>query len=185
MKLWKVVQPQVQLMSSNIKYEVPILWFFQVQIITNIIYYRVVYNGNVKHIFTVCHSRQINVATWSLVLPIDIENKSTIESINIPSCLWYKARLIIETRFENSTVGRSKLGVRLILEVWGIAIWNTTLDIGVFWQWAIIDGVVVKPYFKGTQPAKRIKRAVHFTITLFWIYWTINRRQINSIWRYL
>ena len=38
MKLWKVVQPQVQLMSSNIKYEVPILWFFQVQIITNIIY---------------------------------------------------------------------------------------------------------------------------------------------------
>ena len=38
MKLWKVVQPQVQLMSSNIKYEVLILWFFQVQIITNIIY---------------------------------------------------------------------------------------------------------------------------------------------------
>ena len=38
MKLWKVVQPQVQLMSSNIKYEVHILWFFQVQIITNIIY---------------------------------------------------------------------------------------------------------------------------------------------------
>ena len=38
MKLWKVVQPQVQLMSNNIKYEVPILWFFQVQIITNIIY---------------------------------------------------------------------------------------------------------------------------------------------------
>ena len=38
MKLWKVVQTQVQLMSSNIKYEVPILWFFQVQIITNIIY---------------------------------------------------------------------------------------------------------------------------------------------------
>ena len=38
MKLWKVVQPQVQRMSSNIKYEVPILWFFQVQIITNIIY---------------------------------------------------------------------------------------------------------------------------------------------------
>ena len=38
MKLWKVVRPQVQLMSSNIKYEVPILWFFQVQIITNIIY---------------------------------------------------------------------------------------------------------------------------------------------------
>ena len=31
MKLWKVVQPQVQLMSINIKFEVPILWFFQVQ----------------------------------------------------------------------------------------------------------------------------------------------------------
>ena len=29
---------------------------------------------------------------------------------------------MIETRFENSTVGRSKLGVRIILEVWGIAI---------------------------------------------------------------
>ena len=38
MKLWKVVQPQVQLMSTNIKFEVPILWLFQVQIITNIIY---------------------------------------------------------------------------------------------------------------------------------------------------
>ena len=38
MKLWKVVQPQVQLMSINIKFEVRILWLFQVQIITNIIY---------------------------------------------------------------------------------------------------------------------------------------------------
>ena len=38
MKLWKVVPPQVQLMSSNIKFEVSILWLFQVQIITNIIY---------------------------------------------------------------------------------------------------------------------------------------------------
>ena len=38
MKLWKVVQPQVQLMSINIKFEVPILWLFQEQIITNIIY---------------------------------------------------------------------------------------------------------------------------------------------------
>ena len=38
MKLWKVVQPQVQLMSINIKFEVPILWLFQVQIITNIIF---------------------------------------------------------------------------------------------------------------------------------------------------
>ena len=37
MKLWKVVQPQVEL-SINIKFEVPILWLFQVQIITNIIY---------------------------------------------------------------------------------------------------------------------------------------------------
>ena len=32
-KLWKVVQPQVQLMSINFKFEVPILWLFQVQII--------------------------------------------------------------------------------------------------------------------------------------------------------
>ena len=31
-KLWKVVQPQVQLMSINFKFEVPILWLFQVQI---------------------------------------------------------------------------------------------------------------------------------------------------------
>ena len=38
MKLWKVVQPQVQLMSINIKFEVPILWLFQEQIITSIIY---------------------------------------------------------------------------------------------------------------------------------------------------
>ena len=86
-----MVQPQVQLMSINFKFEVPILWLFQVQIITNIIYswsIRVVYYGNVKHIFTVCHSRQINVATWFLVLPIDIENKSTIESINIYIALY-------------------------------------------------------------------------------------------------
>ena len=37
-KLWKVVQPQVQLMSINFKLEVPILWLFQVQIIIYIIY---------------------------------------------------------------------------------------------------------------------------------------------------
>ena len=37
-KLWKVVQPQVQLMSINFKFEVPILWLFKVQIIINIIY---------------------------------------------------------------------------------------------------------------------------------------------------
>ena len=36
MKLWKVVQPQVQLISINVK--VPILWLFLAQIITNIIY---------------------------------------------------------------------------------------------------------------------------------------------------
>ena len=38
MKLWKGVQPQVQLMSINIKFEVPILWLFQEQSITDIIY---------------------------------------------------------------------------------------------------------------------------------------------------
>ena len=38
MKLWKVVQPQGQLMSINIKFEAPILWLIQVQIVTNIIY---------------------------------------------------------------------------------------------------------------------------------------------------
>ena len=32
---------------------------------------------------TYFHSMSINVATWFLVLPIDVENKSTIESINI------------------------------------------------------------------------------------------------------
>ena len=32
-KLRKVVQPQIQLMSINFKFEVPILWLFQVQII--------------------------------------------------------------------------------------------------------------------------------------------------------
>ena len=36
MKLWKVVQSQVQLMS-NFKFEVPLRWLFQVQIITNIV----------------------------------------------------------------------------------------------------------------------------------------------------
>ena len=32
-----------------------------------------------------------------------------------------------------------------------------------------------------SQPVKRIKRVVHFIITLFWRYWTIYRHQINSI----
>ena len=45
--------------------------------------------------------------------------------------------------------------------------------------------VVVEPNFKGIQPVKRIKRVVHFIITLFWRYLTINRHQVNSIWRYL
>ena len=76
-KLWKVVQPEVQLMSINFKFEVPILWLFQV-----------VYNRHIKQFFTVCHSRQINVATWFLVLPIDIENKSTTESINIYKAIY-------------------------------------------------------------------------------------------------
>ena len=48
-KLRKVVQPQVQLMSIKFKFEVPILWPFQVQVITNIIY--LVYNGHVKTYF--------------------------------------------------------------------------------------------------------------------------------------
>ena len=89
---------------------------------------------------------------------------------------------MIETRFENSFVGRSKLGMLLISDVLGIAIWNRTLDIGVFWQWAIIGGVVVELYFKGIQSVKWIKRVVHFIITLFWRCWTINRCEINSIW---
>ena len=38
-----------------------------------LVHYLFVYNGNVN-IFTVCHSRQVNVAAWFLVLPIDIEN---------------------------------------------------------------------------------------------------------------
>ena len=38
---------------------------------------------------------------------------------------------------------------------------------------------MVEPYFKGIQPVKRIKRVVHFIITLFWRYWTTNRRQID------
>ena len=37
-KLWKVVQPHVQLMSINFRFEIPILWLFQVQIIIKIIY---------------------------------------------------------------------------------------------------------------------------------------------------
>ena len=32
------MQPQVQLMSINFKFEIPILWLFQVQIIIKIIY---------------------------------------------------------------------------------------------------------------------------------------------------
>ena len=102
----------------------------------------------------------------------------------IPSILQHKARLIIETRFENSSGRRSKLGVRIILEVFGdrnvkFEAWHQR-----FWQWAIIGGFVVEPYFKGIQPLKLVKWVVHFIITLFWRHWTIDRLQINSIWRY-
>ena len=50
-----------------------------------------------------------------------MSSKVLLSLCQLPSCLLYKARLIIETRFENSSVRRSKLGVRLILEVLGIA----------------------------------------------------------------
>ena len=62
-------------------------------------------------------------------------------------------RYVYLTTSPNSRIYRgtpTKHVVRLILEVLGIAIWNTTLDIGVFLLWAIIGGVVVEPYFKGT-----------------------------------
>ena len=102
----------------------------------------------------------------------------------IPSILQHKAHLIIETRFENSSGRRSKLGVCIILVVFGdrnvkFEAWHRR-----FWQWAIIGGVVVEPYFKGIQPLKLVKWVVHFIITLFWRHWTIDRLQINSIWRY-
>ena len=81
--------------------------------------------------------------------------------------------------FENSSVGRSKLGCVLYWR-FGIAIWNRRLDIQVFLQWAIVGGVVVETYFKGIQLLKRIKWVVHFMIALFWRYWTIKRHQILS-----
>ena len=45
-------------------------------------YSRLVYDGNVN-IFSVCHSRQVNVATWILVLPIDIANPYRLSRV------WY------------------------------------------------------------------------------------------------
>ena len=43
-------------------------------------YSTLVYDGNVN-IFSVCHSRQVNVATWILVLPIDIANPYRLSSV--------------------------------------------------------------------------------------------------------
>ena len=45
-------------------------------------YSTLVYDGNVN-IFSVCHSRQVNVATWILVLPIDIANPYRLSRV------WY------------------------------------------------------------------------------------------------
>ena len=45
-------------------------------------YSTLVYDGNVK-IFSVCHSRQVTVATWILVLPIDIANPYQLSRV------WY------------------------------------------------------------------------------------------------
>ena len=67
--------------TSNLKF--PFSDSFKYKWSSTLLSIRVVYNGHVKHIFTLCHSRQINVATWFLVFPIDIENKSTIKNINI------------------------------------------------------------------------------------------------------
>ena len=83
----------------------------------------------------------------------------------------------METRFENSCGRRSKLGMCLILDVFGdrnvkFEAWHRR-----FWQWAIIGAVVVEPYFKGIQPLKLVKRIVHFILTLFWRYWTIDRHK--------
>ena len=75
LKLWKVVQSKVELMRINFKFESPII---QAQIITYIIYYKCACvwhqlggrnNGNINTYFS-SHSRQVNVATWFLVLPI-------------------------------------------------------------------------------------------------------------------
>ena len=44
-KLWKVVQSQVELMKTNLKFEAPILWFFSTN---NHLHYLSVYNGNVN-----------------------------------------------------------------------------------------------------------------------------------------
>ena len=43
-------------------------------------YSTLVYDGNIN-IFSVCHSRQVNVATWILVLPIDIANPYRLWSV--------------------------------------------------------------------------------------------------------
>ena len=45
-------------------------------------YSTLVYDGNLN-IFSVCHSRQVNVATWILVLPIDIANPYRLSRV------WY------------------------------------------------------------------------------------------------
>ena len=167
----------------------------QHQILINVIIF-VAYVLNLPLNTQRSHSRSQRAGKWSLIFAHDrrpIYRAPTYIAVPLfgphqPRYIGltlYKARLIIETRFENSSVRRSKLEGCLILEVLGIAIWNTRFDIGVYWQWAIIGGVVVEPYFKGIQPVKRIKRVVHFIITLFWRYWTINRHQINSICRYL
>ena len=87
--------------------------------------------------------------------------------------------LIIETRFEYLSGRRPKLRVRLILEVLqSLTMARVTSE---FWQWVIIGGVVVQPYFKGIEPLKLVKRVVYLIITLFQRCWNINRHQIKSI----
>ena len=56
-------------------------------------YSTLVYDGNVN-IFSVCHSRQVNVATWILVLPIDIANPYRLSSVTYiyrerHICFWH------------------------------------------------------------------------------------------------
>ena len=43
-------------------------------------YSTLVYDGNVN-IFSVCHSKQVNVAAWFLVLPIDIANPHRLSRV--------------------------------------------------------------------------------------------------------
>ena len=75
------------------------IWSYHSSSTNNHLHYLLVYNGNVNNVtvFSVCHSRQVNVVTWFLALPVHIEKHIDFREGDIyeyMSSSWYHVLVI-------------------------------------------------------------------------------------------